>query len=75
ALAVGITFALLPSVNILFAVLFIGVTTFILSGVGLKVGSVFGAKYRSKAEFAGGVILLFIGFKILIEHLFWQTFI
>ncbi len=69
ALAVGITFALLPNVNIVAAVLFIGATTFILSAVGLKVGNVFGLKYKSRAEIAGGVILILIGLKILLEHL------
>ena len=69
ALAVGITFALLPNVNITAAVLFIGVITFILSAVGLKIGNLFGAKYKSKAEIAGGVILILIGLKILLEHL------
>jgi len=69
ALAVGITFALLPDVNIVAAVLFIGVTTFILSGIGLKIGNIFGTKYKSKAEIAGGVILIGIGIKILLEHL------
>ena len=69
ALAVGITFAVLPDVNIFFAVAFIGVITFILSGIGLKVGNVFGVKYKSKAEFIGGVILVLIGLKILLEHL------
>lgn len=69
ALAVGITFALLPDVNIAAAVLFIGATTFILSAIGLKVGNVFGTKYKSKAELAGGVILILIGTKILLEHL------
>ena len=69
ALAVGITFALLPDVSIAAAVSFIGVTTFILSAVGLKVGNIFGLKYKSKAELAGGVILILIGLKILLEHL------
>ena len=69
ALAVGITFALLPDVNIIAAVLFIGVITFLLSGVGIKVGNVFGLKYKSKAEFAGGAILILMGTKILLEHL------
>ena len=68
ALAVGITFALLPDVNIVAAVSFIGVTTFILSAVGVKIGNVFGAKYKSKAELAGGIILIILGIKILIEH-------
>ena len=69
ALAVGITFALLPDVNIVAAVSFIGLTTFVLSAVGLKVGNIFGLKYKSKAEFVGGVILILIGLKILLEHL------
>ena len=69
ALAVGITFALLPDVNVAAAVLFIGVITFILSAVGLKIGNLFGSKYKSKAEIAGGVILILIGLKILLEHL------
>lgn len=71
ALAVGITFAfLIPTVGeMIVAVLMIGVITFCLSGVGVKVGSVFGAKYKSKAEFAGGAILILLGLKILLEHL------
>ncbi len=69
ALAIGITFALLPNVNITAAVLFIGITTFILSGIGIKLGNIFGAKYKSKAELTGGIILIFLGIKILIEHL------
>lgn len=69
ALAVGVTFALLPNVNIGAAVSFIGVTTFILSAVGLKIGNIFGLKFKSKAEIAGGVILVLLGTKILLEHL------
>ncbi|MBQ7364327.1 MAG: manganese efflux pump [Clostridia bacterium] len=69
ALAVGITFALLPDVNIVTAVSSIGVITFALSAVGLKIGNVFGMKYKSKAEIAGGVILILMGTKILLEHL------
>lgn len=69
ALAVGITFALLPDVNIFSAVVFIGVITFIMSAAGLKIGNVFGLKYKSKAEIAGGIILILIGVKILLEHL------
>lgn len=67
ALAIGITFAFL-SVNIGAAVSFIGVITFVLSAIGVKMGNVFGTKYKAKAEFAGGVILLFLGLKILLEH-------
>ena len=69
ALAVGITFALLPDVNIGAAVLFIGVITFVLSCAGIKIGNVFGAQFKSKAELAGGIILVFMGLKILFEHL------
>lgn len=69
ALAVGITFALLPEVNITAAVLFIGVITFTLSCIGIKIGNTFGSKFKSKAELAGGVILILMGTKILLEHL------
>lgn len=69
ALAVGITFALLPDVNIILAVSFIGITTFILSGIGVKIGNIFGTKYKSLAERTGGIILILIGLKILLEHL------
>lgn len=69
ALAVGITFALLPDVNILLAVGSIGVITFILSALGVKIGSVFGAKNKKYAELAGGAVLVLIGLKILLEHL------
>ena len=68
ALAVGVTFAFL-NVNILWAVTFIGVITFILSSIGVKVGHVFGLRYKGKAEFAGGLILVLMGCKILLEHL------
>ena len=68
ALAVGITFAFLD-VNIVIAASFIGVITFILSAVGVKVGNIFGVKYKSKAELAGGIILIFLGTKTLLEHL------
>lgn len=67
ALAVGITLSFL-SVNIVQAVSIIGVVTFILSGIGVFVGNIFGNKYKSKAEFAGGLILVLLGIKILIEH-------
>lgn len=68
ALAVGINFAFLQ-VNILTAASFIGVTTFVLSAAGVKIGNVFGARYKSTAELAGGFILIFLGTKILLEHL------
>lgn len=51
------------------AVLFIGVITFTLSAIGVKIGNIYGAKYKSKAEFAGGAILIILGLKILLEHL------
>lgn len=68
ALAVGVTFAFLR-VDIIAAVVFIGCITFICSAFGVKIGNVFGVKYKSKAELAGGVILILIGTKILLEHL------
>ena len=68
ALAVGITFAFL-NVAIIPAVSFIGVITFTLSMAGVKIGNVFGTKYKSKAEFLGGIILILIGLKILLEHI------
>lgn len=69
ALAVGVTFALLPDVNIGAAVGFIGAITFVLSAVGIKIGNIFGVKFKSKAELAGGIILILMGLKILLEHL------
>ncbi len=69
ALAIGITFALLPDVNVPLAVCLIGITTFVCSAAGLKVGNLFGLKYKAKAELAGGIILILIGLKILLEHL------
>ncbi len=68
ALAVGITFAFLK-VSLLSSVSLIGCTTFLLSAVGVKIGNVFGTRYKSKAEIAGGVILILIGVRILLEHL------
>ena len=68
ALAVGVTFAFL-SVKIVPAVSFIGITTFVMSAIGVGVGARFGSKFGSKAELAGGVILIAMGTKILLEHL------
>ncbi|MBQ9737193.1 MAG: manganese efflux pump [Clostridia bacterium] len=68
ALAIGVTFAFLK-VDILSAVSFIGITTFILSALGLWLGNKFGAKYKAKAEIAGGIVLIAMGIKILLEHL------
>ena len=70
ALAVGVSFAFLK-VEIVPAVTFIGVTTFVLSAVGVVVGNVFGSRFKSKAELAGGIVLIGMGTKILIEHLFF----
>ena len=67
ALAVGVTFAFLQ-VSILPAVSFIGVTTFVLSALGVWIGSAFGARWRERAEQAGGIILILMGVKILAEH-------
>ena len=68
ALAIGITFAFLK-VNIIPAVCFIGIVTFIISFAGVQIGNVFGARYKNKAEIVGGVILILLGLKILLEHL------
>lgn len=68
ALAVGISFAFLQ-VNIIKAVSVIGVTTFVLSAAGVVIGNMFGARYEKKATLAGGIILVLIGLKILLEHL------
>ena len=68
ALAVGITFAFL-NVYIVSAASIIGVCTFLISFAGVKIGNIFGTKYKSKAELAGGIILILLGFKILFEHL------
>ena len=70
ALAVGITFAFFQ-INIINAVIIIGLTTLFLSMVGVKIGNIFGIKFKSKAEFLGGAVLILLGIKILIEHLFF----
>ena len=69
ALAVGITFAFLPGTRIAPAVALIGSITFVFSAAGIRLGNVFGLRYKRKAEFAGGVILILLGTKILLEHL------
>lgn len=66
ALAVGVTFAFL-NVNIVFSITTIGITTFVISIAGVVIGNLFGAKYKSKAEITGGIILVLIGLKILLE--------
>lgn len=75
ALAAGISLAMDLNGNNTYAylaVLFIGVITFSLSAAGVKIGNVYGAKWKSKAEFSGGAILIALGIKILIEHLFFN---
>lgn len=69
ALTIGVTFAFLD-VNILLAATIIGVVTFLLSLMGVKIGNRFGSKYEAKAEILGGIILVFMGIKILVEHMF-----
>ena len=69
ALAVGISLAMVGSVNIWLAAAFIGICTCLLSAFGVKIGNVFGSRYEKKAELAGGVILILLGVKILLEHL------
>ena len=69
ALAVGISLAMAGVGSIWLAVLLIGVTTFVLSVIGVRVGNVFGSRYEKKAETVGGVILILLGVKILLEHL------
>ena len=71
ALAVGVSFAFFE-VNIFMAAAIIGVTTFFIAMAGVKIGNVFGARFKSKAEFAGGAILIILGIKILVEHLFFS---
>lgn len=76
ALAVGITFACVPVkvlavselMNTVFGVAIIGITTFVISCLGVKIGNVFGSRYKSKAELAGGLILVGIGLKIILEY-------
>ena len=69
AMAVGISLAMAGNVNILVAVVLIGVVTFLMCAAGVKIGSVFGNKFEKKAQIAGGVILILLGTKILLEHL------
>lgn len=68
ALAVGVSFAFLK-VSIIYSVIFIAITTFVISLLGIRIGNVFGTRYKSKAELAGGIILVCMGSKILVEHL------
>lgn len=73
ALAVGISLAMAGNVNIYLAVTMIGVITFLFSAMGVKIGSIFGSKFEKKAQLAGGSILIFLGLKILLEHLGYLT--
>lgn len=69
ALAVGISLAMAGNVNIWFAIALIGVITFVMSAMGVKIGNVFGSRFEKKAQIAGGVILVLLGCKILLEHM------
>lgn len=69
ALAVGISLAMAGNVNIYMAIALIGVITFTLSAIGVKIGNIFGSRYEKSAQIAGGVILILLGTKILLEHL------
>jgi putative Mn2+ efflux pump MntP len=69
ALAVGISLAMAGDVNIFLAVALIGLITFLMSGLGVKIGSIFGSRFEKKAQAAGGIILVLLGLKILLEHL------
>ena len=74
ALAVGISLAMAGDVNIFVAIAFIGVITFALSAAGVKIGNVFGSRFQKDAQIAGGVILILLGIKILLEHLGFLNF-
>ena len=69
ALAVGVSLAMAGNVNIVMAVCLIGAFTFLMSAAGVQIGNVFGSRFEKKAQFAGGVILILLGCKILLEHL------
>ena len=69
ALAVGISLAMAGDVNIWVAISLIGIVTFAMAGIGVKIGNVFGSRFEKKAEAAGGIILILLGLKILLEHL------
>jgi putative Mn2+ efflux pump MntP len=72
ALAVGITFAFF-AINIFIAIAIIGFTTFCISTAGVKIGNLFGTRFKSKAELIGGIFLVLLGVKILVEHLFFSA--
>ncbi len=73
ALAVGISLAMAGNVNIITAIFLIGIITFSFSAAGVKIGNIFGCKFEKKAQLAGGCILIFLGTKILLEHLGYLT--
>lgn len=73
ALAVGLSLAMTGNVNIWEAITLIGCTTFLLSGIGVQIGGIFGSRFEKKAEFAGGLILILLGIRILLEHLGYLT--
>ena len=68
AFTIGITFSFL-NVDVLFPILSISIITFILSFIGVKIGNIFGSKYKSKSEFLGGVVLIILGIKIFLKHI------
>jgi putative Mn2+ efflux pump MntP len=72
ALAVGITFAFF-AINIFIAIAIIGITTFCISAAGVKIGHLFGTRFKSRAELIGGIFLVLLGVKILVEHLFFNS--
>lgn len=74
ALAVGISLAMAGNVNIVLAVVLIGVITFIMCCAGVKIGNIFGSRFEKKAQAAGGIILILLGIKILVDHRFWEMF-
>ncbi len=68
AMAAGVSFAMIDNFNIVLSVVFIGIMTFTLSAIGTKIGSIVGTKYNKRAELAGGIVLIFLGFKIVLER-------
>ncbi len=75
ALACGVTFSFYKDFSIIKAILIIGLTTFVITMSGVYVGNIFGSKYKAKAQLLGGIILIFLGVKILLEHLYGISFI
>ncbi len=68
AMAAGLSYAMEGNINIWYAVSFIGIVTFTLSAIGVKVGSIFGTKYNKRAQITGGIVLILLGLKILLQH-------